>query len=199
MKILRISRLICFTAGAVLILIFKNFFVENLRWFIGGLVVLYGAIGILGAALEKSCPIRERQEIYFNSVEILIGLIILIFVKEYSAVCIIWAVWSILRESIEIKEIVDGELHLFLAIVSGIESVAVIVLSVMLITEPGRHHALIHTYLLCIELLLTSSIPVLNHCVFKKKKERHIAEAENESAVPDEQTENVGEPASRSE
>ncbi|MBO4428464.1 MAG: hypothetical protein J5832_00775, partial [Clostridia bacterium] len=176
MKTLRIIKLICFALGAIMILLFKEFFVENLRWFIGGLIVLYGTLGIVGTVLEKVKPIYEGNGFLFFSVEMLIGLTVLLFVKEYSTVCIIWAAWSILRESVELKEIVSGELHPALAVVSGIESVAVIVLSVMLITEPGHHHALIHTYLLCIELVLTAAIPLLNHYVFFKHGEHEEKE-----------------------
>ena len=86
----------------------------------------------------------------------------LCFIEEYATVCVIWAVWSILRESIELQEIVEGELHPVLGVVSGLESVAVIVLSVMLMIEPGEHHAMIHSYLLCVELVLSAVIPLLN-------------------------------------
>ena len=180
MKIFRLSKLVCFAAGAILLLVFKDFFVEQLRWFIGGLVVLYGVLGIVEIALEKVRPIYKGNEFLFNAVELLLGLTVLIFVKEYATVCVIWAVWSILRESLELREIVEGELHPALAVVSGLESVAVIVLSVMLITEPGHHHALIHAYLLCVELVLTSAVPLLNHYVFKKHGEHEKKEEKEE-------------------
>lgn len=193
MKIFRISKLACFVAGAVALFIFKGYFVENLRWFIGGLMALYGLLGIAELVLEKKKPIYDGHGFLFYFIEIFMGATVLIFVKEYSTVCVIWAVWSIFRESVELKEIIDGELHLLLAIVSAIESLAVIVLSVMLITEPGEHHAMIHTYLLCIELILTSSLPMFNHYVFKKHGE-HSGEAE--AALPEtvERTEAAEEP-----
>ena len=162
MKMFRLSRLISFVIGAILLLIFNEFFLHNLRWFIGGLIVLYGSLGILALALEKVKPILEGHGFLFYAVEILLGLTTLCFIAEYSTVCVIWAVWSILRESVELQEIVEGELHPTLAVVSGIESVAVIVLSVMLMIEPGEHHAMIHSYLLCVELVLTAVIPLIN-------------------------------------
>lgn len=194
MKIFRITKSVCFTAGAILLLVFKEFFVENLRWFIGGLVVLYGALGIAEIALEKETPIYKGEGFLFNAVELLLGLTVLIFVREYATVCVIWAVWSILRESVELKEIVDGELHVSLAAISGIESVAVIVLSVMLITEPGHHHAMIHAYLLCAELILTAWVPILNHYVFKKHGEHEKEEKPAEPEATEEATEKIEEP-----
>ncbi|MBP5428194.1 MAG: hypothetical protein J6Z04_02780 [Clostridia bacterium] len=172
MKPFRLTRLIVFVLGAVLLLVFNEFFLHNLRWFIGGLIVLYGSLGILALMLAKVKPIYEGQGFLFFSVEILLGLTTLCFIKEYATVCVIWAVWSILRESVELEEIVERELHPSLAVFSGIESVAVIVLSIMLMIEPGEHHAMIHSYLLAVELVLAALIPVINHRLMPEKKGR---------------------------
>ena len=172
MKAFRLSRLSCFVVGAVLLLVFTEFFLHNLRWFIGGLIVLYGSLGILALLLAKVKPIYEGQGFLFFSVEILLGLITLCFIKEYATVCVIWAVWSIIRESVELEEIVARELHPVLAVISGLESVAVVVLSVMLMIEPGEHHAMIHSYLLVAELILSGLIPVLNHRLKPEKEGR---------------------------
>ena len=172
MKTFRLSRLICFVVCAVLLLVFNELFLHNLRWFIGGLIVLYGSLGILALLLAKVKPIYEGQGFLFFAVEILLGLITLCFIKEYATVCVIWAVWSIIRESVELEEIVARELHPALAVVSGLESIAVIVLSVLLMIEPGEHHAMIHSYLLVVNLILTSLIPIINHRLMPEKKGR---------------------------
>ena len=171
MKFFRISKLICFVAGAGLILVFRDFSVSNLRWFIGGLMVLYGLLGILNIVFEKIRPIHNDHGFLFYCLEMLMGSTVLIFVTEFSTVCIMWAVWSVFRESVELREIVERKLHPALAVISGAESVAVIVLSIMLITEPGPHHAMIHVFLLCVELTLSSSIPIINHYLMKKRRE----------------------------
>ncbi|MBO4622849.1 MAG: hypothetical protein J5691_03075 [Bacilli bacterium] len=168
MKIFRYSKLGFYVIGAILLFIFREFFVENLRWFIGGLMMLYGSVAILEIALEKVKPIYDGHGFLFNLIEAMLGLVILLLIEEYATVCIIWAVWSIFRESIELREILARKLHTILAIVSFLESIAVIVLSVLLMMSPGEHHALIHSYLLCIELILTASIPILNSFMFKK-------------------------------
>ena len=172
MKTFRLSRLICFVVCAVLLLIFNELFLHNLRWFIGGLIVLYGSLGVLALLLAKVKPIYEGQGFLFFAVEILLGLITLCFIKEYATVCVIWAVWSIIRESVELEEIVARELHPVLAVISGLESVAVVVLSVMLMIEPGEHHAMIHSYLLVVDLILASLIPIINHRLMPEKKGR---------------------------
>lgn len=173
MKTYRISKLVCFIIGAVAILVFTDAFVNLIRWTIGGLMVLYGVLGILETVLKKEKPIYRGEGFIFFCLEIIMGAMVLIFIEEFSIVCVIWAAWSIFRESIEIKEIVDKKLHPVLAAISGIESIAVIVLSIMLIDSPGHHHALIHTYLLCVELFLSAAIPIINESIFKKHGEKH--------------------------
>lgn len=189
MKIFRFLKSGGFITLAVAIFIFRAFFVDNLRWFIGGLMVLYGILGIICVILEKKRPIYNGYGFLFSSIEILVGSTILIFVREYSTVCVLWAAWSIFRESVEIKEIADGELHPALAVVSGVESVAVMILSVMLIVEPGRHHAMIHTYLLLAELILAGLIPVLNHDVIKRHGSERKEKPEIDGLEPTEQAE----------
>ena len=175
MKIYKYIKLVCYIIGAILIFVFRDFFVTNLRYFIGGLMVLYGSMAILNIALEKVKPIYDGHGFLFNTIEIILGLVILILIREYATVCIMWAVWSIFRESIELREVLAHKLHSALAIISGIESLAVIVLSILLLMEPNENHALIHSYLLCIELVLTSSIPILNEFMFKDvKKEEEL-------------------------
>ena len=169
MKIFRYSKLAFYVIGAILLFIFREFFVANLRWFIGGLMMMYGSLAILEIALEKVKPIYDGHGFLFNLIEAILGLVILLLIKEYATVCVIWAVWSIFRESIELREILAKKLHTILAIVSFLESIAVIVLSILLMMEPGEHHALIHSYLLCIELVLTASIPILNSFMFEKE------------------------------
>ena len=168
MKIFRYTKLGFYVIGAILLFIFREFFVANLRWFIGGLMMLYGSVAILEIALEKVKPIYDGHGFLFNLIEAMLGLVILLLIEEYATVCVIWAVWSIFRESIELREILARKLHTILAIVSFLESIAVIVLSVLLMMSPGEHHALIHSYLLCIELILTASIPILNSFMFEK-------------------------------
>ena len=78
----------------------------------------------------------------------------------------------IIRESFEIKELVTEIKSWTLTIISGIESIAVIILSIMLILEPGEHHAMVHMYLLLLELLLTPLIPLLDEILLERKAKK---------------------------
>lgn len=168
MKLFNWIKVIVYVICSILILVFANFFVDHLRIFIGILMTLYGAVGILGIAIEKIKPIYNGHGFVFNFLEILLGVIILALVDGFQTICIIWATWSIFRETIEIREIIERKLHSALAIISFIESIAVIVISILLIKNPVCHHATIHTYLLCVELVMAGSIPILNSFLLKK-------------------------------
>ena len=165
-------KLIVYVALAICVFIFREHLVEHLKYFIGGLMLLYGLEEILFEIVFRDKHFWHKDKIYLGFIEILLGLVLLIFPLIIEEVCTIWATWSIVREAFEIKEIVTEIKSIVLSIVSGIESVAVIVLSVMLILEPGEHHAMIHLYLLLVELVLTPLIPLLDEILLERKHKR---------------------------
>ena len=165
-------KLIIYVALAVSVFIFREHLVEHLKFFIGGLMHLYGLEEILFEIIFRDKHFWHKDKIYLGIIEITFGITLLIinlpYEADYEAVCVVWATWSIVRESFEIKELVTEIKSWTLTILSGAESLAVIVLSVMLILEPTEHHAMIHVYLLLLELVLTPLIPLLDE-IFTKK------------------------------
>ena len=156
---------------AIVVFIFREQLVHlnHLKFFIGALMVAYGLDEIAFEAYCHKLHFIHEHKTYLGLIELVLGVVTLLLNLDYEAVCIIWATWSIVRESYEIKELVTEIKSITLTIVSGIESIAVIVLSVMLIAEPGEHHALIHIYLLLVELVLNPLIPLLDELIEKKK------------------------------
>ena len=157
-------KLIIYVALAVCVFIFREKLVEHLKYFIGGLMLLYGLEEILFEIVFRDKHFWHKDKIYLGIIEITFGITLLVinlpYEADYEAVCVVWATWSIVRESFEIKELVTEIKSWTLTIISGIESIAVIVLSVMLILNPGEEDAMIHMYLLLLELLLTPLIPL---------------------------------------
>ena len=153
-------------AGAVFFL--RAPLVVNLNYFIGGLMLLYSLEGFLFAVLYEREHFFHNGKIYLAFIDALFGLTLLIAHVSYESVCVIWATWSILRESYEIKEIVCELKHWIPRLMSGLESVVVIVFSIMLILEPGEHHAMIHAYLLLAELIFTPVVPLLDEVLEDK-------------------------------
>lgn len=162
-------KLIVFTILAALVFVFREQLVEYLKYFIGGLMILYAIEEVLFILIHHIKHILHEDKIYLGFIELLFGIVLSCVNVSYESVCIIWATWSILRESYEIKEIAFELKNIVPKIISGIESIVVLVFSILLIIEPGEHHALIHLYLLLAELVVTPLTPLLDELLAKKK------------------------------
>ena len=177
-------KLAVYVAIAISIFIFREKLVADavLKYFIGGLMTLYGVEEILFEIVFKDKHFWHKDKIYLGIIELTFGITLLIinlpYEADYEAVCVVWATWSIVRESFEIKELVTEIKSWTLTIISGIESIAVIVLSVMLILKPEAEHALVHMYLLVLELVLTPLIPMLDEILLERKHKKQEAKAE---------------------
>ena len=174
-------KLIIYVALAVCVFIFRDKLVEHLKYFIGGLMTLYGVEEILFEIVFRDKHFWHKDKIYLGIIELVFGVALLCLDLHDNAeetlirTCLIWATWSIVRESFEIKELVTEIKSWTLTIISGIESIAVIVLSVMLILNPGEEDAMIHMYLLLLELLLTPLIPLLDEILLERKHKKELA------------------------
>lgn len=173
-----IVKLAIFVVLAVLVFIFREQLVEHLKYFIGGLILLYGVEEILFEVIFHGKNFWKCEKTYLGLVELILGITLFFFPLEATAeevvkmTCVIWAAWSIIREAFEIRELIVEIKSVVLTIISGIESVAAIVLSVMLLLEPGEHHAMIHLYLLLAELVLTPLVPLLDEVIEERKNKR---------------------------
>ena len=163
-------KLAVFVILAVFVFIFRISLVEHLKYFIGGLMLFYAFEEILYIIIHHIHHFLKEDKVFLGFIEIILGIVLLTVPEiSYTSVCVIWATWSILRESYEIKEIFTELHHIVPKVLSGLESIVVIVFSILLIMEPGEHHALIHMYLLLAELLITPLTPLLDELLTKKK------------------------------
>ena len=158
-----------FAVLAVLVFVFRAIHIQYLRYFVGGLMLFYGLEEQLFEIIYSRSNLLKKGKVYLGLSEIILGIVTLAVEIDYDSVCIIWAVWSILRESYEIKEIFADLNFLVPRLLSGVESIAVIVFSILLIINPAEHHAMIHLYLLLVELILTPFVPLLDELLEKKK------------------------------
>lgn len=161
---------------AILVFIFREALVDNLKYFIGGLMMAYGLEEIVYEILNHKLGFIHQGKVYLGLVEIILGAVLIIggLSNEmlFSTVCIIWATWSIMREAYEIKEIIDEIKSITMTVISGVESIATIILSIVLIFEPTEHHAMIHMYLLLVELVLTPLVPLVDELIESQKRKR---------------------------
>ena len=181
MKIYGPIRTALYWALTVLVIVFAHEVaeIEILRYAIGGLMMLYGVEEIV-LTVFKNKKHYSIHTLYWNIIEIVIGLTLVVFVETgdievtYAVVCVAWAIWSILRETRELVEVAEELKHNKLvacrvvAIVNLVESLTVIALSLTMLIEPGEHHALIHLYLLAVELFTKALFPIINHIAERK-------------------------------
>ena len=168
-----IIKLAVFVILAALVFAFRVQLVEHLQPFIGSLMIFYGLEEMLYEILCHKLHFIHKSKTYLGLVELIFGIVLLIAPLAFEYVCIIWATWSIVRESYELKEVVSEIKMLAPKILSGAESIAVIVFSVMLILEPGEHHALIHMYLLVVELVFNPFTVLLDELLVRLKEKKN--------------------------
>ena len=193
MKIYGAIRTVLFWALAALALVFVATLaeIEVLRYFIGGLMVLYGVEEILYTVFKNKRHF-VLHGLFWNVTEVIIGLVLIVFVETgdvevtYAVVCASWAIWSILREARELYELVkELKEHKLIpckivAVLNLVESLTVIALSLTMLIEPGEHHAKIHLYLLAVELFTKALFPLIEY-VAHHVHERKVAKAEAEA------------------
>ena len=132
-------------------------------------MVLYGVEEILFEILNHRLHFIHEGKTYLGLIELILGLVLIIADLQFEYVCIIWATWSIVRESYEIKEVICDLKSITASILSGVESVAVIIFSVLLIINPSEHHAIIHMFLLVIELIMSPLVVLIDELIIKYK------------------------------
>ena len=173
----------------ILVLVFISSLaeIEVLRYFIGSLMIFYGAEEII-YAIFKHEKHYSTNSLYWNIVEILIGFTLIVFVEAgeieltYAVVCVSWAIWSILRETRELVEATEElkETKLLVckivAIINILESLTVIALSLTMLIEPGEHHAKIHLYLLAVELFTKMLFPIIKYIAERLEEKKINAE-----------------------
>lgn len=157
---------------AVLIFVFKEPLIEHLRYFIGGLMIMYGLEVVLYELIFSRQHFFHQNKVYLGFIELLLGLILVIVNVSYEGTCIIWATWSLLRETHEVEEILAELQNLPAKILSGSESLVIIVFSVLLIIQPTEHHAMIHLYLLLVELIVAPLTPLVDESITRSKLKR---------------------------
>lgn len=189
MKIYGIMRTAIYWVLTALVIAFVSTLaeIEVLRYFIGSLMIFYGAEEIIHTAV-KNKKHYSIGSLYWNVIEIVIGLTLIAFIETgetnvvYAVVCVGWAIWSILRETRELveatEELKENKVTVcrIVATVNIIESLIVIAFSLTMIIEPGEHHAKIHLYLLAVELFTKVLFPIINYIAERS------AERKNETA-----------------
>ena len=69
-------------------------------------MLVYGIDGVGYEILTHKKRFLHESKTYLGIVDIVFGVVLMVAPIQFEYVCIIWATWSILRESYELKEII---------------------------------------------------------------------------------------------
>nr|MBO4517643.1 hypothetical protein [Clostridia bacterium] len=148
----QISKAVLYLVAAILIFIFNQSITPYAGILVGAVVCVYAFEELIVSAVNKKL-FSDTFHLFDGIAQILIGVILFLVSYDIIKVCLVWGVWSVLRESKELAVAVKSVITKRLGFLSAIESVVVIVLSFMMILEPSEHHAHLHVILLGVELI----------------------------------------------
>ena len=173
MRIYNYIKLFIFIAFSILLFVFRKELIAHINYFVGSLVLVFGLESLIVLSIAQKRRSIRSIKFSFSIFEMVLGLTIITAVTDFSHVCVMWAVWSLLRQSIDIHEVLRGEVIGVVAIIYVIQSIVSIVFSIILIINPTEHHAITHIYLLIAELLVIALPPVVDELFLNLKKKRH--------------------------
>lgn len=153
LKVYQIIKTFCYLALAISLLVTKDVWLEKHRYLIGGLMCVYGLEEFIISIIQKEWL---EYHFYQGIIETFLGIVTLFFVSEFTTVCVMWGVWSIMRESGEIQDAVISMCHRGPGLISLGLSIIVIILSAKIILYPTEEIVLEHFTLLAIELIATA-------------------------------------------
>ena len=179
----------------IAILVLNKTIIENyevINYLVGGIIALYGLEGVILPIATKKVK-AEKIEMLGGGVDILIAIMMIFLLEtneeELRIVCVLWSLWSIMREGEEIfdKGFLGIRNHPITSAVNIAESIVVIVFSVELIIARGEHellhHAHAHVILLGIELIIEVIwvyVGDFEARIFKRLRKRHTIEEKKE-------------------
>ena len=153
MKIWQIIKAVLYLVLATFIFVFNNDVMPYVGILVGGVVCLYSLEELI-VLVCKDAILKDTYHLFDGIVQLFIGIILFIVSSDIVKVCLVWGVWSILRESKEMSEAIDNLALRKYNIISVLESVIIIVLSFLIIIEPNAEHAHLHVLLLGAELVI---------------------------------------------
>ncbi len=149
----KIIKAVLFVLAGIAILVLHSRIMPYAGYVVGGVVIVYALEDFILSIISKKI-VNAESPFFEDVVQVLIGILLIISSKEIEKVCVIWGIWSIIRESKELTEAIVKVAKKRPGTINAIESVVVIVMSVLMIISPSEHHAHVHIILLGIELIL---------------------------------------------
>ncbi len=170
-KALRYTKTGLYILSAILIFIFHNNFIDYVAYLVGAVIMAYALEEMIYLIIEKR-PGETAEAL----IQLILSALLFIAHDDIIKICIIWGVWSIIREGREATRAIVNFRKQHLATLNIIESIVVTVLSAYMVLDPSDHHAHLHVIILGIELILEVMFPLLEKVIdmaIQKKKQQH--------------------------
>ena len=168
MKIHRLIKMCLLITAGVLLFVFSHKLVYEqegvlLNGIVGAVIAMYGIEGVLHPILTKQVK-KERLTLMSGIINLFVAGIMIFLLEnhpdELHVTCILWSLWSIMRESEEIFEkcFDHWKKHPITSLINLVESIVVIIFSILLIIARNQEELLEHTFahvvLLGVELII---------------------------------------------
>ena len=165
----KIIKLVLYLISGCLIMIFSEQVMEYVVILVGAVMTVYAIETIIVSIYEKAV-LHEENELFEGLILILLAIVLLFTDKNnLEKICVIWAIWSIIRETEEIKECLFDIFHKnpprftkTFHYIHIAESAIVIILSLVMLLSPTEKTAHTHVILLGLELILEVAFPLMN-------------------------------------
>lgn len=159
-NLLEKGKIALYILAGIAILIWNETLQNYIALLVGSVMLFYAAEGIV--LRIASGQAREHVLGFIDEVILLLLAILMFFVRgNLDKVCVIWAIWSILREGEEMAVVLKKYRRKSVWIISLAESVIVIGLSSFLVLDPAVH-VRSHIIILGIEMILEVLFPLLD-------------------------------------
>ena len=202
-KVYKIVKFALFAIAGILIIVFNKAIMSNdgaiLNGLVGSIIAVYGLEGVILPIATKKIK-AEKIEMLNGGVNIIIAIIMIFLLEghpyELRTLCILWSLWSIMREGVEIfdKGFLGIRNHPVTSVINFAESIIVIVFSIMLICAKDEHelmhHAHAHVILLGIELIIEVIwvyVGELEARALRRIRRRHTIEQKEEQKLEERQ------------
>lgn len=182
MKQWQIIKAILYLVLATFIFIFQGEIMPWVGILVGGIVCLYAAEDLI-VLICKKLFFQDSNHLFDDLAQLFIAIILFLVSSDIIKVCLVWGVWSILRECKDMAEAIDKFSKNRLQIINVIESVTIIVLSFLMILEPNEEHAGFHVILLGIELVVVVMFCFLEIWSSKRLKSEKDETIEKEISI----------------
>lgn len=153
MKKWQIIKAVLYLLIALCVFVFNKALMPYVGYLVGGVVCLY-AVEELAVYAVKKTLFSDAYHLFDGIAQLLIGIILFIVSNDVIKVCLVWGVWSILRESKEMAEAIKKIPLRKSESINVAESIIIIALSFLMILEPNEDHAFLHIILLGAELVI---------------------------------------------